>query len=208
MSFIGSTGVPQVVAAFGPTRLAVSPPVVLPAPGGFTAFVAVQDYVLGGTDALLQCTVGGCVTRTQLPLSGPVQIVPAPDYATSHTLAVIGGGVAMSHDEGATFQLISSEVVSDASLVTGPSGPRLVAVDVPQPGRPATTLAYSDDLGATWHRARISPSAHVGSGVHTPRMLRPGRVIASATDAAGVAGSVYICSADGEQWSRCTADGA
>jgi RNA polymerase sigma-70 factor (ECF subfamily) len=208
MSFIGSTGVPQVVAAFGATRLAASAPVVLPSPGGFTAFEAVQDYVLGGPDTLLQCTAGGCVTRAQLPVSGPVQIFPAPDYATSHTLAVVGGGVAVSHDGGATFQLVSTEAVSDASLIAGPSGPRLVAVDAPQAGRPVTTLAYSDDLGATWHQAGISPSANAGTTVHTPRLLRAGRLIAWAADARLVGRGIYICSANGERWSRCTADGA
>jgi RNA polymerase sigma-70 factor, ECF subfamily len=207
MSFLGSAGVPRAVAAFLPSEMAMGAPAVLPASGGgFVALQVVQNEVLGGVDTLLACDAGGCATRAQLPLSGPAKLIASPGYDSDHTLVAIGGGVAVSHDGGASFQLLSTGSASDATLVPGPNGPRLVAVEA-QPGKPGSTLAYSDDLGATWHRAQVDQALQAGWWLEAPRVLRPGRLIAWAADDPAKPGrNTFVCSADGTRWSACTPD--
>jgi RNA polymerase sigma-70 factor (ECF subfamily) len=206
LSFIGSSQVPQVAAVYGPADSAAGAPLLLPAAGGFAALQVVQNQVLGGDDSLMRCTASGCAVTSQLPLSGLVQLIASPGFTTDHTLVAIGGGVAVSHDEGRTFHLASPEALSEATFVTGPAAPRLVGVDHVGAGRSEAVLVFSDDLGRTWQRAGVDPSARVGTSAHSPRVLRPGRIIAWAGDATAPGHNVFVCSADGARWSTCAPD--
>jgi RNA polymerase sigma-70 factor (ECF subfamily) len=202
LSFIGASQVPQVAAVYGPADAAAGAPLLLPAPGGYTALQVVQNGVLGGPDTLLRCTATGCASSAQLPLSGPVQLIASPAFDSDHSIVAFGDGVAVSHDAGATFQLASNEPVSEATFVPGPGGQRLVGIDHVGTARSQSVLVFSDDLGQTWQRAAVDP-ARVATDAHSPRLLRSGRIIAWAGDAGH---NVFVCSGDGARWSSCAAD--
>jgi hypothetical protein len=113
----------------------------------------------------------------------------------------------VSHDGGATFQPVSTQSLSDAIAVAGPhGGVRLVAVHATTTGGSDMPLAYSDDWGTTWSDAHLSRSVRGSLYVHTPRVLAPGRLIASAADPYHPGMHVFVCSPDGASWSACTAD--
>jgi RNA polymerase sigma-70 factor (ECF subfamily) len=206
LSFMGGSAVPQVAAAFQPGDLAVSAPVLVPSTSGFTALQLVQNSLVGGDDTLLMCGGGICEARATVPLAGEVQLLASPDYAEDQTLVAVGGGVAVSRDGGQTFTLVSTKAVSQATMVRGPRGIRLIAVEAPQPNASRTVLAYSDDLGSTWVPAALDPGARVGATVRNPTVLRPGLLLAWAADAATPGHNVFVCSSDGTRWSTCTAD--
>jgi len=204
LSFIGATQVPQVVAAFPPGDTAAGAPLLLPrSANGFTALVAVQNDVLGGY-SLLSCTTGSCTPTASIPVGGPiVQLIASPNVATDHTLVAVGGGVAVSHDGGASFAPVSTLPIAQAVAVPSPSGTRLIAVDASHTQSGNTALVYSDDLGATWHLATL-PRLGLGAlYVRSPRLLSAGRLIASAADPRRPGMNVFVCSAGGAQWSAC-----
>ena len=200
---VGSSQAPQALAAFPPSTMAQSDPVILQSPGGFVVLLAVENQLTGGQDTLLRCTAAGCAAAAQIPLAGRVQLIPSPTYDVDHTLAAIGGGVAISHDGGASFQPASSEPVFDATLTAGPNGLRMVAVDPALGGSSDYALGYSDDLGHTWHGATMAAAAHATPYVRSPRLIAPGQLIASAGDARHPGLYVFVCSGDGALWSTC-----
>jgi RNA polymerase sigma-70 factor (ECF subfamily) len=207
LSFVDGSHVPHVIAAFGPGLTAASAPVLFPATPGWSALQLVQNQVAGGPDTLLRCSMTGCRAETQVPLSGTVQLLASPAFDVDHTLVAIGPGAAVSHDGGATFQPVSTQSLSDAIAVAGPhGGVRLVAVHATTAGGSDMPLAYSDDWGSTWSDAHLSRSLRGSLYVHTPRVLAPGRLIASAADANHPGLHVFVCSPDGASWSACTAD--
>jgi hypothetical protein len=186
--------------------MAASAPLLLPSPTGFTAFEVVDNPVLGGSDTLLRCSAASCLSAGQIPLAGMTQLIASSRYGEDHTLVALGAGVAVSHDGGSSFELMSTRAFSGAIVVPGPRGDRLVAVEQPAAGQPGAALAYSDDLGATWTTTSSDAAAHVGQSVGSPRLLRPGRLIAWAADASSQGHGVFVCSADGAAWSTCSPD--
>jgi len=204
LSFLDATQVPHVVAPFGAGMAAASIPVLQGSASGWTALQAVTNEVLGGPDTLLRCSAGGCTALAQLPFGGTVQVLAS---ATGDTLAVIGaGGVAVSRDGGASFALVSAEPVSQVVAVPGPAGQRLVGVDLARASRSDFVPVYSDDWGRTWQAASMASAWTGALYVHTPRMLAPGRLIASASDPSHPGMHVFVCSADGASWAACAAD--
>jgi hypothetical protein len=205
LSFIDSSQVPHLVALFGPGEAAAGPPLLLPAAGGFTALQLVQNQLVASPDTLLRCTTGGCATQSQVPLTGTVQILPSPDFDRDHTLVAVGGGVAVSRDGGNSFQLVSTAPVFDAIAVSGPIGVRLLAVDPSHSSVSDPEMVYSDDLGRTWHGATFDQPLSGTVFAHSPRLLAPGRLIASAADARHPGMHLFVCSSDGTTWSACGA---
>ncbi|HXA27542.1 MAG TPA: sigma-70 family RNA polymerase sigma factor [Candidatus Angelobacter sp.] len=204
LSFVDGSPVPRVVAAFGPGLTAAGSPVLLPSPSGWSALQVLQNPVTTDPDTLLSCSATGCVARGQVPFTGPVQLLASPSFATDHTLVALGPGAAISHDGGATFTVVSTTSLSDAVLVPLPGGGvRLVAVQATYDPRSDYVLAYSDNWGTTWTRAGLARGLQGGLYVHTPRMLAPGRLIASAADPRHPGMHVFVCSADGATWSGC-----
>jgi len=206
LSFVDGSQVPHPVAVFPAGDTATGPPLLMQSSGagGFVALQAVLDQVLSRYE-LLSCTGAGCTTLSQIPVQGPtIQLVTSPDFAADRTVVAIGGGVAVSHDGGASFVPVSREGVAQAIAVPGPHGMRLVAVDISHALGGNLALSYSDDLGATWRPAGMPHSALGALYVEAPRLLAPGRVIASAADPAHPGMHVFVCSADGALWSACS----
>lgn len=205
LSLIDSSQVPHVVATFGPAQSAAGPALLFPSASGFTALQLVQNYLVPGPDTLLSCTTAGCATLATVPLSGKVQLIASPNFDTDHTLFAVGGGVAVSHDGGATFALVSTKPIFQGISIPGPSGVRIVAVDTAYAQNGNLVLMYSDDLGMTWDPATLGRPALGAVYVHTPRLIGPGRLIASAADPHHPGANIFICSDDGASWSGCSA---
>ena len=200
LAFLGSSQVPTVADVFPPGEVAVGSPVLLQAGSGFQALQLVQNNAVGGADSLLRCTVSGCTPMTDLPIAGDAQLLASPNFAIDHTLLAFGTGVAVSHDGGASFTLLSTQVVADVVALAGPAGTRLVGLDA-SPARPKDIdVLVSDDLGRTWFRA--TATGHQSSA-HVLRLVAPGLLIASAPDAGRSGQSAFVCSSDGATWSTC-----
>jgi RNA polymerase sigma-70 factor, ECF subfamily len=205
LTFLSSAQVPRVAAVFPLGDTAVGVPVLLSSPDGFTALQLVQNNVVGdGSDALLRCGPAGCVTVTQLPISGGAQLLASPQFATDHLLVAIGNGVAVSHDGGTSFTLVSTRPESDATIVAGSHGPRLVALDATSATHNDLAVVFSDDWGLSWSSAISSSSAGQALDAHTLRSVAPGRLIAAAIDASRPGQHAFVCSSDGALWSACT----
>jgi RNA polymerase sigma-70 factor (ECF subfamily) len=203
LSLIDGSAVPHPVAVFGSGETAAGAPVLLPSLTGFTAFQLVQG-IGGGPDLLLRCSSSGCAEAAQLPFAGNAQTFASPNFDTDHTLVVIGtGGVAVSHDGGATFALVSTETMLQAIAVSSPRGARLVAVDAAHARNTDDTLVYSDDWGQTWHPAALHGAAQGSPDIHTLGVVAAGRLIASAVDPSRTVLHLFICSDDGTSWSVC-----
>jgi hypothetical protein len=204
LSFIDGSQAPHPVTVFGPGRAAAGPPLLLPAAGGFIALQLVQDDVMGGPDTLLRCTAAGCAEQAQVPLSGDVQLLRSADFDRDHTLVAVGGGVAVSHDAGSSFELVSTAPVFGAIAFPGPSGQRLLAMDTSRAATSDYALTYSDDWGRTWRTAGFDQSIAGALYAHSARALAPGRLIASAADPRHPGMHVFVCSRDGASWSSCS----
>lgn len=204
LSLIDGTQVAHPIASFGPAESAAGPALLLPSasPGGFVALQLVQNFLVGGPDTLLSCGAGGCTPMSQVPLSGNVQLLASPDFASDHTLIAVGGGVAVSRDGGMSFTLVSSKPLSQGLVLPGSRGVRLLAVDSAYGQNGNLMLMVSDDLGQTWSPAILGSARHAAY-VHTPRLIAPDRLIASAADPTRPGSNVFVCSADGASWSGC-----
>jgi RNA polymerase sigma-70 factor, ECF subfamily len=202
LSVVDGSPTPRLLALFGAGDTAAAPPVLLPSAGGFTALQLVQS-VAGGFDMLLRCTSAGCAEAAEVPLVGNAQVFVSPHFDSDHTVVAVGPGVAVSHDGGATFALVSTERMNQAIAVASSQGERLIALDSAHAQTADDTLVYSDDWGQTWHPATLRGAALATPDVHTLGVVAAGRLIASAVDPSRNVLHLFICSDDGTSWSVC-----
>ncbi len=202
LDFVDESGTRHIAGVFPPQYTAVSRPLFLASAGAdFVALEVVENQVLGG-DLVLRCTPSGCSQLTALPDMGTATLLPSPEFASDHTLVLVGAGVWVSHDGGHSFtQTDATQPVSQAQLVPGPHGLRLVGLLMDATGN--LHLGYSDDEGATWQFPQLVTARPDNLYVFTIARLGPGRLIAQVMNYAPWTAHFFVCSADGSSWSPC-----
>jgi RNA polymerase sigma-70 factor, ECF subfamily len=205
---IPANGIQRMIAPFGPTQQAIGPPVVVPdGAGGVTILQPISTNRFDGVthQGILRCSLHECSPAiTTMPYhTDQLVLVPSPDVVTDHTVYAVAPGkaLAISRDDGLTFTTTSTARVMRISVMASPQGGhRLLALMNWDMTR---HIEWSDDDGATWHRASIDPSLHLMANAQVIAVLGPGRVITSTelADRPGTYG--FACSADGAAWRAC-----
>lgn len=195
------------ISPFAANQEAVGAPLTLgDGHGGIVILQPVSPIAsLNKSTVVLRCATV-CSSSVALPFySTNTALVASPNVASDHTIYAVGygAGLAVSHDDGRSFG--PPLALNSSQLLSVPNGNarRLVATVVL--GTNQTATEFSDDDGATWHRATVDPKLNL-ENVFWISSLAPGRLLASMlrTDEAGYYG--FACSTDGSAWTACSAD--